>query len=644
MSRPVRRLVMAMMVLMASSASALATPDALDGGAAQDASEVPPPSAPPAGDALANEPPLPGSVGPAARPLPQQRPDQAQVPATPAQAGDGNAHEARDRATEAPAGEPIAPSVAVVLAEPSPVIGLTGETALSIEVSNPPVTPMPMPRVLCSIGQIEDLGREGPARFSARYILPTSRYPQPAILVAEFFGGGAPLRGATRVRLRAAATPSFRTAPGARVTLRVDDREFGPQVAAADGSVHVPVVVPPGVAFAVARSMNEQGKATEQVIDLHVPYSQRLLVAAPERLSAGSVGEVAVYAVEPSGRPASAGDLILRGGYKPVQPLGSPQPGEARFLVTAPTILRQKSMRVEAQLRGQSTTVTATRIALVPGPATGLLIEPEAPRLDRKLQPLMRVFLGAEDAFGNPVDAGHAGVLVDGQPASVKADTEGQPTVIVHVPSPAAQRDEVTVEGVLDEAHTSKHIPVRSSPKPTPAKPPIYLPFPRYTITPRLGILTNVGPLAGATFFVDGSVAPSAVDRGLGLGISVGIIQSRFAAESASGITRTDLSTLPLAFQIRQHVVLDRVVLGVGVAAGFALAFTRVHAYDATTVGHSFGATAEASLEVGVLLHNAHLVASLRYLGLYLADFSTGDHLSGNAGGLLADLGYRRGW
>ena len=36
----------------------------------------------------------------------------------------------------------------------------------------------------------------------------------------------------------------------------------------------------------------------EQVIDLHVPYSQRVLIAAPEVLGAGSVGEVAVYVVD----------------------------------------------------------------------------------------------------------------------------------------------------------------------------------------------------------------------------------------------------------------------------------------------------------------------------------------------------------
>jgi hypothetical protein len=43
-------------------------------------------------------------------------------------------------------------------------------------------------------------------------------------------------------------------------------------------------------------------------------------------------------------------------------------------------------------------------------------------------------------------------------------------------------------------------------------------------------------------------------------------------------------------------------------------------------------------------LRKAHLVLGLRYLGLYLSDFSIGDRVAGNAGGAMADLGYRLVW
>lgn len=540
---------------------------------------------------------------------------------------------------------PIAdrPLVTLTLAEPSPVIGLTGETVLTIEVTGV-ATPLPVPRVLCSTGQIEDLGREGPAKFSARYILPTGRYPQPAILVAEFPVGRWPLRGMTSVGLRAAATPSFRTDPGARVTLRVADHDFGPRTAAADGMVHIPVVVPPGVGFAVARSESQHGSATEQVVDLHVPYAQRLLLVPPESLAAGAVGEVAVYAVDASGRPASGADLVLRAGRRKVESLGSERAGEALFLITAPTVLRRNSMRIEAQIKGQGTTLVAARIPLVPGPAAGLVLAPEGPHLDRNPGSPLRVFLGAQDAFGNPVDAGQASVLVNGMPSTVKADADGAPMVVVQSPTSGAAPDGVVVEAVLDGAHAVRRVPFDVPSTPTPAAPSPYLAFPRYSLTPRLGVLTNFGPLLGVTFFVDGFVHPSGRDPGLGLGLAAGIVQSHFSAESLGVVSGVDLSTLPLSAQVRQQVVSGRTFAAVGGGAGVALALARVHTYGATTVGSGLGGFAEVSVEAGVLLAKAHLVLALRYAGIFLSRFSSGDRLASNAGGAIADLGYRRVW
>jgi hypothetical protein len=568
-------------------------------------------------------------------------PDSSHAPARPAP------HEAArpDSPALAPGARPPTdasrPAVSLTLADPSPVIGLLGETLLTIDVEKPPASPMPVPRMFCSVGQIEDVSRQGPARFTARYLLPAARFPQPAILVAEFPDPRGPLRGMVAVALRAAATPSFRTDPGAQVTLRVGDRDFGPQVAPADGLVHVPVVVAPGVGFAVARSVNQHGKSTEQVVDLRVPYSQRLLIAAPETLAAGAVGEVAVYAVEPSGRPANAAMLVLRAGSSRVHPLGGGMAGEARFLVRAPTVLRRKSMRIEAQLKEQNTTRIATRIPLVPGPAAGLVLEPEAPRLDRKSSPSLRVFLGAEDAFGNPVDAGRAGVLVDGTPTTVEASADGAPMVTVQAPAPASRRAEVVVEGVLDMGHAFARIPIGAHVRPVGPKAPDVIAYPRWAVTPRLGVLTNFGPLVGATFFVDGSVYPSVRDPGLALGLALGFVESRFAAESAGGISRTQLSTFPVSFQIRQHWARGRAFAGLGAGAGFAVSVARVKSYGATTVGSGLGGVVEVSVEGGFLLRKAHLVLGLRYLALHLSDFSSGDRVAGNAGGAMADLGYR---
>lgn len=534
------------------------------------------------------------------------------------------------------------PVVTLSLAEPSPVIGVTGETELRIEVAHPPESPMPLPRVLCSTGQIEDLGREGPATFTARYILPSSRFPQPAILVAEFGSSRTPLRGWAPIRLRAAATPSLRTDPGAQVTVHVDDRDYGPQIAPADGMVHIPVVVPPGVEFANARSVNQHGKITEQPIDLRVPYSQRLLIVPPASLAAGTVGEVAVYAVEPSGRPANAATLVMRAQGARVQPLGTRVAGEGRFLVYAPTVLREKALRLEAQLKGQSTTRIATRVPLVPARAAGISLEPETSRLARKGHTALRIFVGAEDAYGNPVDAGRADVIVDGQVASLQSGDEGEPVVVVSAPT-GNDRRALIVEGVLDDGHAIRRIPIGIY-RPNPVMHAGIRPSPRYTLTPRLGALWNLGSETGATFFVEAAAFRTARHPDFGMGLSLGLVQSWFDAESAGGITRASLSTVPVLFELHQRFVAGRGFLALGAGGGFAFAFGRLRSYGATVTAHGYGAAFEGAVESGFLVGDGQLVFSLRYLAVYLAELTSGDRIDGNAAGAVADIGYRFIW
>lgn len=540
-----------------------------------------------------------------------------------------------------PASRPSQPRVSLSLTDPSPIIGVTGETELRIEIANPPQSPMGMPRILCSVGQIEDLTREGPTTFTARYILPASRFPQPAIVVAEFARSPWPIRGMTTIRLRAAATPTFRTDPGAQVTLRVGDRDFGPQLAPSDGVVRIPVVVPPGIDSAIARTVSVYGKATEQTIDLRVPYSQRLLFVVPEAIAAGSVAEFAVYAVEPSGRPANASAITVLAMGSKVQPLGSRIPGEARFLLAAPALLKTRSLRMEALLKGQTTTLISTRVALAPAAVTGLRLEPESARLLGP-QASMRVFLGAADAFGNPVDAGAAAVLIDGGPAEIKRTGDGAPVVFVHG---RASGGAVKVEAVLDSGHAFARIPLAAQ---QATNRPDRSPPPGYTLGPRLGLLWNLGSQTGAVLFIDAIAYHSKRHPGFGLGLSLGLLETWFAAENPGGISRTSLTTLPLLFQICQRFETDDSFLhsffGVGAGVGMALSFARFRSYGDTVYGRSYGPTAQLGGETGVRLRHGQLVFSLHYLWVHLADFTSGDRIVGNAAGATADVGYRLAW
>jgi hypothetical protein len=167
---------------------------------------------------------------------------------------------------------------------------------------------------------------------------------------------------------------------------------------------------------------------------------------------------------------------------------------------------------------------------------------------------------------------------------------------------------------------------------------------PRYTVTPRLGLLWNLGDAAGATLFIDALAFPSVRYPDFGVGLSLGFVQSWFAVENTAGITRASLGTLPVLFRVHYRANMGRTFFGLGAGAGFATSWARTYSYGATVIGKGYGAAGEASLETGIRLHDGHFVASLRYLAVYLDTFSSGDHIDGNAAGAMVDVGYRLGF
>ena len=535
------------------------------------------------------------------------------------------------------------PRVTLSLEDPSPIIGVAGETLLRIEVLDAPTTPMPIPRVLCSVGQVEDLSREGDTIFTARYILPAGRFPQPSILVAEFAIPSGSLRGLLISRLRAATTVMAHSDPGTQMTVRVGDKEFGPQTAPANGWVRMPVVVPPGVDFAIARSENKHGKATESVRELRVPYSRQVLLVAPERLAAGQIGEAVVYAVEPSGRPAPSAQLTLQSVPKlNLQPLGGRIPGEARFVFQAPKVLSDKAIDLQAMLGGQTTTFVKSRVALVPARPSGVTLDAESDHLDTEPGKELRVFLGAEDGYGNVVDAGKASVLVDGIPTAVRSSETGTPMVIVKTPRHSQHQRTVDVEAVLDGRYATLDLPIGwpSDPKTDSYERALR---PRATVLPKVGTLWNLGKANGLTLFIEGMRHRQRTLPGFGLGLSAGLVLTWFNAQNSQGVSESTIGSLPLLAILSHRFAFDRWIVGGTVGAGFCLSIASVAGFkNYRTTGYSFGTAGSASIEAGRLLTTGHLVASLRYLFLYLDKFSTGDQIMNNAGGLVAEVGYRQ--
>ena len=531
--------------------------------------------------------------------------------------------------------------VTLSLATASPVLGIDDETELRIVATGTFASPLALPRILCSAGRVEDLVREGPTSFSARFLLPSARFPQVAIVVADFSHDSLMLRGALAVRLRAAASPAFRTDPGARVTVKVGDKDFGPVVAPADGNVHVPVVVPPGIDFALARSVNRYGKASQQLLDLKIPPAQRVFVVAPDRLAAGSACEIVVLAVDPSGRLVNASTILLASSGPRPEPLGSRSAGEARFLVRVPASLQDPTLHLVASLLGQPGVVAEADVVLVSAPTAQVLLQPEATRPDATPLRSLRVFLSAHDAFGNPTDAGEASVVVDGKPASPQATEDGRAVLVLRPPAVLAGRDAMEVEAVLDSGHATERIPLALF---TRRPPPDPVQAQRITLTPRLGLLWNLNQAPGAALLVEAMVSRHLSVGGFAFGATIGYVHSRFFAWNSAGAGDVVLDQIPLLAQARHRRRINRLALSVGAGAGLVVAQARLRVFNSEISGHSVAFACEGSTEAAFLLHRSQVVFGLRYLAMSLGKLSSGDTIVGNSGGFIVDAGYRIGW
>ena len=602
--------------------------EAPDGETPEADARVPAATPPTEPEASADKATIPGNRSPLSAVVP---------PATGGQGAPGES-----AASEALAEPPPLPTpVTLSLAKLSPVLGVDDETDLRIVATGPFASPLPFPRILCSAGRVEDLVREGPTKFSARFILPSSRFPHAAIVVADFSHDSLILRGFLAVRLRAAAVPAFLTDPGASVTVRVGDKEFGPVIAPADGTVRVPVVVPPGTAFALARSVNRHGKASQQFLDLKIPPAQRALVVAPEKLTAGSAAEVAVLAVDPNGRLVDASTIVLASSGPRPQPLGTLVPGEARFLVRVPASLQDPTLHLIASLPEQPHVTAEADVVLISAPTAQVLLQPETTRPDRIPIHSLRVFLSTQDAFGNPTDAGEASVLVDGQPVSPHSTEDGRAMILLLPPAVLDRHGAIEVEAVLDSGHAKERIPLALFMPPPPPEP---IQAPRYTLAPRLGLLWNFHQAPGVALFVEAMASLHPGLAGFAFGATAGYLHSSFSSWNSAGAGTVDLDQFPLLAQARYRRRINRFALSVGAGAGLVLAQARVAAFDSAIQGHSWAFAWDGSAEAAWLLHRSQVVFGLRYLVMSLGKLSSGDTMVGNTGGLIVDAGYRIGW
>src|SRR4029079_17192955 len=324
------------------------------------------------------------------------------------------------RAADAPEGTAGPTTVTLTPARPKLLLGSDTQVDVTLDVRGPESETFAPVRALANVGTLETPHAAGaPGHFTARYLPPPERYPQVALLVVELASGARRMHVVARIALEGSTVVPFHTSPGAAVTMRVGDRNFGPVTADAKGRVEIPILVPPGVRAGIARAVDHNGATRETEVDLQLAPFVRMVVLAPPALDVGSFSEIVVVAVEADGAPVKPTRLALSASGGLLHPLGRGPLGEARFLFEAPRLLGSGAVALTAIAAGTPPSRTDMAVALRVGAPARLAIAPSSHRLIVGSGESARVAVSAHDAFGNPTSAAGVEITVDGRPRPV---------------------------------------------------------------------------------------------------------------------------------------------------------------------------------------------------------------------------------
>lgn len=189
-----------------------------------------------------------------------------------------------------------AETVSLGLTPREPVKGRDTEATLLISLDTDRTSP---PVLRANVGALDRVERVGPGKFRARYVLPTNRAPEVAIIVA-FAPWPSPQSvegslGVLRVPMASSVEVPGRAEPGAEVRIKLGESTFGPVRAQSDGSFRLPVVVPPGYGIAQTTTVDRVGNKRTAKLDLMLPRVDQLAcVATPTTLPADGVSKARV--------------------------------------------------------------------------------------------------------------------------------------------------------------------------------------------------------------------------------------------------------------------------------------------------------------------------------------------------------------
>jgi hypothetical protein len=305
---------------------------------------------------------------------------------------------------------PPATGVRLALEPSAPVKGRDKEAVLTVSMLRPDGTVDDSgapPVVRASIGRVEALERTGPGTYRARYVLPDTRYPEVAILVA-FSAWPSPQSihgtyGRVLVPLAASVTLPGTTEPDAQISIDIAGTSFGPVAAGPDGRFRLPIIVPPGHRIGQGRVVDRVGNVRRMPIDLMLPPTDGLAcVLQPQRLPADGAAQARLVCAtsDPLGRPVEDATVTAQARHGTLRGPVRAQGGLLEWRYTAPRAQAEDERITAAWPQRGAGSREELALQLVQGPvaAVGLSVSEALVHHGARAE----VHVTAKDAFGRP--------------------------------------------------------------------------------------------------------------------------------------------------------------------------------------------------------------------------------------------------
>lgn len=291
-----------------------------------------------------------------------------------------------------------------------PVKGRDTEAALTVKRLRADGTPddSGAPPVLrASTGQLEGLKHTGPGTYTARYVLPPTRLPEAAILVAlSAWPHPQSVHGAygrLLVPLASSVNLPGKSDPGGQVSLEVAGTRFGPVPVDAQGRFVLPLVVPPGYPKAQGEVKDESGHVERIAIDLQLPPTDGLAcVLNPQRLPADGVSQARLLCAtsDPKGQPVADARVTVKAKYGRLDGPQRDANGMLEWRYTAPrTLAADESIEAAWPQRGPGSRESLP-MQLVQGAVRDVTVSLSEPLVHAGS--VARVVVTARDAAGQP--------------------------------------------------------------------------------------------------------------------------------------------------------------------------------------------------------------------------------------------------